>query len=275
MIRIDSHQHFWQLSRGDYSWLTPEFEILYRDYLPNELLPLLQQNNIAKTVLVQAASTIAETEFMLRLAMENEFIAGVVGWVDMASDMAIPQLETFRKNAFFKGLRPMIQDIEDTQWMLREELAPVFEYLIGNNLTFDALVLPEHLDTLYILLKRYPSLRVVIDHGAKPSIAENSSSKWFETIALIASETSAFCKLSGLVTEAGVNPNFEQLAPYMEHLLVCFGAERLMWGSDWPVVDTSSNYHNWVKQVEEFLTPLSSREQQSIWAASAQKFYQL
>ena len=275
MIRIDSHQHFWQLSRGDYSWLTPEFEILYRDYLPNELLPLLQQNNIAKTVLVQAASTIAETEFMLRLAMENEFIAGVVGWVDMASDMAIPQLETFRKNAFFKGLRPMIQDIEDTQWMLREELAPVFEYLIGNNLTFDALVLPEHLDTLYILLKRYPSLRVVIDHGAKPSIAENSSSKWFETIALIASETSAFCKLSGLVTEAGVNPNFEQLAPYMEHLLVCFGAERLMWGSDWPVVDTSSNYHSWVKQVEEFLTPLSSREQQSIWAASAQKFYQL
>jgi L-fuconolactonase len=275
MIRIDSHQHFWQLSRGDYSWLTPELTLLYRDFLPNDLAPLLQKTGVTKTVLVQAAESTAETEFMLKLADETEFVAGVVGWVDMASDMAISQLDIFSQSPFFKGIRPMIQGIEDTQWMLKEELAPVFEYLIANNLTFDALVLPEHLDALYILLKRYPDLNLVIDHGAKPGIEHSSTPQWFEKTALIASETSAFCKLSGLVTEAGVNPSSEQLIPYMKHLLDCFGADRLMWGSDWPVVGMSSNYQSWLGQAEEFLIPLSSSEQHSIWATNAQRFYKL
>ncbi len=279
MKRIDSHQHFWQLSRDDYSWLTPELELLYKDFLPNDLLPKLKQADVEKTIVVQAAETAAETMFLLQLAQEHDFIAGVVGWVDMESSTAIEQLEQFSKNPYFKGIRPMIQDIADTNWMLKPELAPVFEYLIENNLTFDALVLPEHLDALYILLKRYPDLNVVIDHGAKPAIsaytADNSSPEWFEKIALIASETSAFCKLSGLVTEAGVDPNFEQLAPYMEHLLVCFGAKRLMWGSDWPVVNLSSDYPNWAEQVEAFVEPLTVKEQQSIWSTTAERFYGL
>lgn len=275
MVRIDSHQHFWQLSRGDYSWLTPELELLYRDFLPSDLSPLLQKGNITKTVLVQAAETTVETDFLLKLANETEFVAGVVGWVDMEGAEVIEQLTRLHENRYFKGIRPMIQDIENPQWMLKPELAPVFEYLTENNLTFDALVLPEHLDALYILLKRYPALNVVINHGAKPGIENNSSRQWFEKIALIASETSAFCKLSGLVTEAGINPNFEQLAPYMEHLLICFGAERLMWGSDWPVVNLSSDYPNWIKKVETFLEPLTAKEQQSIWCTTAQSFYDL
>ncbi len=275
MLRIDSHQHFWQLSRGDYLWLTPELGLLYRDYLPNNFSPLLQQANVAKTVLVQAAATTAETEFILKLASETEFVAGVVGWVDMESTDALADLARFSENPYFKGVRPMIQDVSDINWMLKEQLAPVFNYLIAHDLTFDALILPEHLDALYILLKRYPDLKVVIDHGAKPGIENSSSPQWFEKIALIARETSAFCKLSGLVTEASSNPHFDKLAPYMEHLLVCFGAERLMWGSDWPVVETSSNYQSWLSQVEGFLIPLSSKEQHSIWAHTAQKFYQL
>jgi len=275
MNRTDSHQHFWQLSRGDYSWLTPELEMLYRDILPSELAPILDKNRVNKTILVQAATTIAETDFMLKLASENDFISGVVGWVDMASEQALSQLEAFSQNAYFKGIRPMIQDIEDAQWMLKEELAPIFEYLIANKLTFDALVLPKHLDALHTLLKRYPDLNVVIDHGAKPEITKNSSPQWFEKIALIANETSAFCKLSGLVTEAGVDPSFEHLSPYMEHLLVCFGAERLMWGSDWPVVNLSSDYSKWIQQVERFVEPLTIKEQQSIWSTTAEKFYGL
>ena len=246
-MRIDSHQHFWQLSRGDYSWLTPELELLYKDFLPDELAPILGKYQVNKTILVQAATTTAETEFMLQVATETEFVAGVVGWVDMESINAIAQLDHFSQNPYFKGIRPMIQEIEDVNWMLKPSLAPVFDFLIAKELTFDALVLPQHLDALYILLKRHPALKVVIDHGAKPSILNNSSPEWFDKIASIASETSAFCKLSGLVTEAGVNPNFEQLAPYMEHLLVCFGSERLMWGSDWPVVETSSNYQSFTK----------------------------
>jgi L-fuconolactonase len=279
MVRIDSHQHFWQLSRGDYAWLTPELEVLYKDFLPDDLAPLLEQSQVNKTILVQAATTTAETDFMLKVASETEFVAGVVGWVDMECLNALAHIEHFSQTPYFKGIRPMIQEIEDNDWMLKPELAPVFELLIAKRLTFDALVLPQHLDALYILLKRYPALKVVIDHGGKPaiadSIANNSSSLWYEKTAKIASETTAFCKLSGLVTEAGVDPNYEQLAPYMEHLLVCFGAKRLMWGSDWPVVNLSSNYSKWTKQVETFVEALTATEQQSIWSTTAQKFYKI
>ena len=275
MARIDSHQHFWQLSRGDYSWLTPELAPLYQDFLPNELLPKLTQAGVEKTIVVQASDTTAETEFILQLAQEHDFIAGVVGWVDMESSTAIEHLEEFSKSPYFKGIRPMIQDIADVNWMLKAELAPVFEYLIEKNLSFDALVLPQHLDALYTLIKRYPALKVVIDHGAKPEIANNSSPEWFEKVALIASETSAFCKLSGLVTAASITPEFDQLVPYMEHLLVCFGADRLMWGSDWPVVNLASDYPNWIIYVETFVEPLTNKEQQSIWCTTAEKFYRL
>lgn len=275
MFRIDSHQHFWQLSRGDYDWLTPELKVLYRDFLPSDLLPLLKQSSINSTVLVQAAATIEETQFMLKTAEHNDFVVGVVGWVDMESHSVIAQLDTFNSHSLFKGIRPMLQDIEDVNWMLKEELAPVFEHLIAKGLTFDALVLPEHLDALYILLKRYPDLKVVIDHGGKPPIEKGMSQEWFDKIALIAAETSAYCKLSGLVTEAGANPHFEQLSPYMEHLLTCFGSERLMWGSDWPVVNISSSYQEWQKYADDFISPLSKNEQQSILASNAQNFYQL
>jgi L-fuconolactonase len=279
MLRIDSHQHFWQLSRGDYAWLTPELELLYKDFLPDALAPLLEQSQVDKTILVQAAATTAETDFMLKVASETEFVAGVVGWVDMECLNALAHIEHFSQSPYFKGIRPMIQEIEDINWMLKDELAPVFELLIAKNLTFDALVLPQHLDALYILLKRYPVLNVVIDHGGKPAVCaytvNNSSHEWYEKIAKIASETSAFCKLSGLVTEAGIDPNYEPLAPYMEHLLVCFGVKCLMWGSDWPVVNLSSDYHRWTKQVDTFTEALTVSEQQAIWSTTAQKFYKI
>jgi len=275
MFRIDSHQHLWQLSRGDYSWLTPEQTLLYRDFLPDDLAPLLEKSQVNRTILVQAAATTAETAFMLNIAHQTDFVAGVVGWINMDSDNALAHLEHFSHSSYFKGIRPMIQDIEDVNWMLKEELAPVFEMLIAKDLTFDALVLPQHLDALHTLLKRYPDLNVVIDHGAKPEISTNSSPQWFDKIALIANETSALCKLSGLVTEASVNPSFEQLNPYMEHLLVCFGAERLMWGSDWPVVNLSSDYSTWIQQVETFVELLTAKEQKSIWSNTAEKFYRI
>jgi len=275
MYRIDSHQHFWQLSRGDYEWLTPELSLLYKDFLPSDISPILDECNINNTVLVQAAATLDETSFMLHIADNNEFVLGVVGWVDMESSKVIEQLENFNKHNLFKGIRPMLQDIEDVEWILKPEFAPVFEYLIDKELTFDALVQTEHLDTLYLLLKRYPDLKVVIDHGAKPAIEAGSTQEWFDKIALIASQTSAYCKLSGLVTEAGVKPDIEQLKPYMEHLLNCFGSERLMWGSDWPVVNLSTSYQVWFSQVQEFISSLPETEQQCILAGNAQKFYQL
>ncbi|MDO6487563.1 amidohydrolase family protein [Colwellia sp. 6_MG-2023] len=275
MFRIDSHQHFWQLSRGDYDWLTPELALLYKDFLPSDLSPVLEECDVNNTILVQAAPTVEETEFMLKLADNTDFILGVVGWVDMESDKAISQLESFSQNPLFKGIRPMLQDIEDVNWMLKPELASVFEYLIDKGLTFDALVLPKHLDALYLLLKKYSDLKVVIDHGAKPPIEKGLSQEWFEKMSLIASETRAYCKLSGLVTEAGHNPHLDRIAPYIEYLLICFGPERLMWGSDWPVVNLSSSYQFWLNQAEELIAPLSKNEQQLILADNAKNFYQL
>lgn len=272
-MRIDAHQHFWQVSRGDYDWLTPELEVLYKDFLPADIKPLLDQAQVAKTILVQAAETTAETDYMLKLAAQHDFIAGVVGWVDMESAQGLIDLQRLSQNPLFKGIRPMLQEIEDINWVLKPEFAPIFDMLVDKNLTFDALVLPKHLDVLHTLINRYPKLKVVIDHGAKPAITTGLTQDWYEKIAEIASSSLVHCKLSGLVTEAGDNPELATLSPYMHHLLACFGAERLMWGSDWPVVNLSASYPSWLEQVETFVKPLTTQEQQNIWATTAQKFY--
>ena len=202
---IDAHQHFWQLNRGDYGWLTPDLKPLYRDFMPDDLTPHLQQTGIDGTILVQAAPTIAETEFLLKIADETPFVLGVVGWVDFAASSAVEDIARLAENPALVGLRPMIQDIADDDWMLRPDLAPAFDAMIKADLTFDALVLPRHLPRLRKLLSRYPDLRTVIDHGAKPDISGGQFDTWANDISIIANESSAYCKLSGLLTEAGAD----------------------------------------------------------------------
>lgn len=275
ILRVDSHQHFWRIDRGDYHWLHSEPSVLRRDFLPSDLQPLLHQAKVDYTVTVQAAETVAETEFVLKLAEENRFVAGVVGWVDMNLPSAIQILERLHQHPKFLGIRPVIQSIADPDWMLKSELDPVFTWLIDNDLSFDALVKPVHLDALYTLLKRYPELRVVIDHGAKPGIASDAFNPWAEKIQKIGEESTAFCKLSGLVTEAGADASFEKLYPYMNHLISSFGATRVMWGSDWPVCTLSAAYCEWIKYVDALLGGYSLEEQRSIWGASAINFYKL
>lgn len=273
--RIDSHQHFWQRDRGDYTWLTPELGPIYRDFLPEDLEAELAIAGINQTILVQAAETDAETDFMLSLANKTKFITGVVGWIDMASKDAISRLNHLRKHSLFKGIRPMIQDHPDDQWMLRKELKPVFLSLIENGLCFDALVKPRHLPVLYKLLLRYPDLKVVIDHGAKPDIASGQTNQWAIDIARIADNTQAYCKLSGLITEAGANPSVDTLSPIMDHMLSVFGARRLMWGSDWPVVNLAVNYQKWIEASADYISKLDVESQQWVWSNSAQNFYGL
>ena len=170
--RIDSHQHFWRLDRGDYGWLTPQLAPIYRDYLPADLAPQLARAGVDSTVLVQAAPTVAETLFLLELAREHAFIAGVVGWVDFESPMAAESIGTLAADSKLVGLRPMIQDIPDIAWMLKPGLAPAIEAMIDHDLVFDALVLPKHLPVLLDFAEMYPELRLVVDHGAKPPIAQ-------------------------------------------------------------------------------------------------------
>ena len=244
-MHIDAHQHFWSLNRGDYDWLTPNMGPLYRDFLPSDLKPHLDEAGISGTIVVQAAPTVAETEYLLGLAQQYDFIKGVVGWVDMADPSAPREVERLREHSKFCGIRPMLQDMPDVNWILRPNLGTVFRTLLANNLTFDALIVPRHLPAILQLVDRYPNLRIVIDHGAKPLIGTTAWQPWADDLARVARCESVFCKLSGLITECTSDQSLEATEPYAQHILNCFGPERVLFGSDWPVCLLKSSYDSW------------------------------
>jgi len=269
---IDSHQHFWRLDRGDYGWITPDVKPIYRDYLPADLLPQLAQAGVGSTIAVQAAPTIAETRYLLQLARENTFIAGVVGWVDFEAANVLEVIADLASDVNLVGLRPMIQDIPDPEWMLRQELDPVFEAMIDHGLVFDALVKPPHLKALRELTARYPDLVTVVDHAAKPPLGSGAIDEWKVDIAALARGSDVVCKVSGLVTEAGsADPaRFEKC---FDHLLEIFGAARLMWGSDWPVCELVCSYEEWRRTSAILFNRLSYTEREQIQSAVARKTY--
>ena len=274
-MRIDAHQHFWSLDRGDYGWLKPDLSQIYRDFLPSDLKPILKSADISGTVLVQAAPTPAETDFMLSLAERNPFIKGVVGWVDFEADHASDQIAKLATHRALVGLRPMIQDIADPEWMLGEALNPAFDALQQHDLTFDALTLPKHLGDLRQLLARHPEMRVVINHASKPLIRDGEVKAWAEDMVALARETGAWCKLSGLVTEAGPDWQTDDLRPYVDHLLDSFGPDRLIWGSDWPVCTLASSYERWLEASETLLCELSEAQRVAIFGRNAAQAYRL
>ncbi|MCR5858606.1 amidohydrolase [Mesorhizobium sp. J428] len=273
--RIDAHQHFWRLSRGDYAWLTPDLHTIHRDFLPEDIKPLLRSNGISGTVLVQAAPTEAETEFMLSLARDHAFIEAVVGWVDFEAADAPARIAKLAADPKLKGLRPMIQDLPDDDWMLRPSLAPAFRALIGQGLVFDALVLPRHLTNLSVLLARHPGMRTIIDHCAKPAIAAGDIAGWAHDMRRLASETEAFCKLSGLVTEADAGWSVETLRPCVDFVLEHFGPDRLIWGSDWPVCLLASDYASWLEATDVLLGGCTDGERDAILGGNAIRAYGL
>lgn len=272
-MRIDAHQHVWQVARGDYGWLTPDLDRLYRDFMPADLAPLLAASGVDGTILVQAAPTLAETTFLLDVARATPFVLGVVGWVDFEAPDAPDIIAGLAADPLMVGLRPMIQDIADDDWMLRPDLRPAFEAMIAHDLTFDALVLPRHLPRLRTLMDMYPALRVVVDHAAKPQIADGLFEPWAAGIASIASQTGAFCKLSGLVSEAGASWQPSDLAPYIDHLLAVFGPERLIWGSDWPVATLAVDYGAWAAQAQGHLP--DADDLAAVFGGTAPRAYRL
>lgn len=272
-MRIDAHQHFWRLSRGDYGWLTPKCGEIYRNYDPADLKPILLRHRIDKTILVQAAPTVAETEFLLDIAAQHSFVAGVVGWADFAAGDAPAMIGRLAADPLLIGLRPMVQDIADDDWLLRPELAPAFGSLIDHDLVFDALVLPRHLPRLLVLLDRYPKLAVVIDHGAKPSIRDRRRDPWRNDMAALAARGSVTCKLSGLITQAAAAWTIDDLAPFVDHLLAVFGSDRLIWGSDWPVVNLAGGYDRWVEATLSLLHGLDERTRSAILGGNSERVY--
>ena len=277
-MRVDAHHHVWRLSRGDYGWLkpTPELLPIYRDFMLRELRPMLRGANVGATVLVQAAPTVTETSFLLEIARASGgLVRGVVGWADLAGDDAVAVLGALAAEPLLKSVRPMLQDLPDPSWIARAEVQTALAALPARGLRFDALVKPRELKPLLATLERHPDLAVVIDHCAKPDIANGAWQPWADDLAAIARHTGAHCKLSGLVTEAGRGWSVDQLRRYVAHVLDCFGTERVIWGSDWPVLTLAASYAEWVEAGDELLAGLTQGERDAIYGNNARRFYGL
>lgn len=278
--RVDAHQHYWEPRRGDYDWMPKDDPILSRPYLPHDLKPSLEAAGVAKTVVVQAAPSVEETEYMLGIADATPSVAGVVGWVDFENRSHLRHLERLRNHPKFLGVRPMIQDIPDVDWMLRDDVQWAYAALVDLDLTFDALGFSRHLANFLALFKRYPKLRVVVDHCMKPQICDHGTSReeltfWADGMRRIAEETGAYCKLSGIVTESKEQWSPDDLRPYTEDVLSAFGAERVMWGSDWPVCLLRAGYDEWRRTAETLCADLSQQQCAAVFGTSATRFYRL
>ncbi len=274
---VDAHQHFWQISRGDYDWMTDEVADIRHDILPSDLEPHLERHGIDGTVLVQAAGTVAETEFMIRLSEQASFIKGVVGWVDLEDDNVAETLKRLSQHRILKGVRPMLQDIEDTNWIVRPQVLTALDYVAESGRRLDALILPRHLDVLATVAKHLPHLPIVIDHCAKPEIAQQADpgNAWRDGMAQLASFSNVRCKISGLANEAGPGWSADRLSHVVEHVYSIFGPTRLMWGSDWPVLNLAGDYAQWRSVSADLFGDLPADAQASIYGATAIDFYGL
>lgn len=276
-MRIDSHQHFWKISRGDYSWMRPTMKVLHRDYLPGDLRPHLKQHRIDKTVVVQAAPNVAETDFLLGLAQEHDFIAGVVGWLDMDSDDFPALFEKYLAKAKFIGLRPMLEDLLEDDWILRQRVRHALSLVAERDFPFDLLIRPRNLPSVLKILEKQPGLRAVIDHISKPEIRTQRLEPWKSLLREAAAHKNVWCKLSGMVTEADPGAwTPEHLKPYVEHVLECFGPERIMFGSDWPVCLLAGSYDQVIESFDTILKPhLDNDSAQEVFGGAATRFYKL
>ncbi len=273
---VDAHHHVWRLARGDYGWLTSDLGPIHRDFDLDDLRPLAAAAGVTTTVLVQAAPTVAETRFLIDAAKASGgLVRGVVGWADLESRDAVATLESLAREPLVKSVRPMLQDLDDADWILSPEVKPALEALPALGLRFDALVKVRELPALVTLLDRHPDLTVVVDHGAKPAIAAGAWQPWADLVRVIARHRRVHCKLSGLVTEAGPDWHVDALRRYVDHLLDCFGPGRLLWGSDWPVVNLSGGYALWVGATDALLAGLTAAETAAIRGGNANRFYAL
>ena len=274
-MRIDAHQHFWRRDRGDYDWLSPALAPLWRDFLPDDLVPLLARHGIAGCVLVQAAPTAAETDYMLSLARAHSVIRGVVGWTDLAAPDAPARIAALAADPQLVGLRPMLQDLPDDDAILDPAVQPALAAMATQGLALDALIRPRHLTRLRTLRDRHPDLKIVIDHAAKPDIASGDLAGWARDLAAVAADCRTHIKLSGLVTEAAAEWQVADLKPVAETVLAAFGPDRVMWGSDWPVLNLAGTYDQWVAATEELLAGLDAAGQAAVRGGTAVRFYGL
>ncbi len=278
-MKVDAHQHFWRLVDRQGAWPPPELAAIYRDFGPADLDDARRAAGIEATVLVQSMPTVADTQWMLAVADATPWVRGVVGWVDFKAADASAQIEQLARHPKLKGLRPMLQDLPDDDWIADPATDPAAEAMARHGLVFDALVLPRQLPGLLRFARRHPQLRLVIDHAAKPHIARGEIEPWRADMAQLAALPQVHCKLSGLLTEAGERRDAAALRPYVQALWQLFGPQRLVWGSDWPVLRLAGDYAGWWRLAHDLLTSLdpapTALDRDAVFGGNAAQLYRL
>jgi L-fuconolactonase len=276
MIKIDSHQHFWKFDPVRDSWIDSSMSAIQRDFMPGDLEPILEKYDIDGCVAVQADQSEAETEFLLNLAENYDFIKGVVGWVDLRADDLGKRLEYFKDFKKLKGFRHVLQGEADRALMLNPQFTKGISALKAYDFTYDILIFPDQLGYTHQFVKTFGSHRFVIDHIAKPDIKTKNIEKWANGIKAIAKHENVWCKVSGMITEADwhgwVLSDFE---PYLDVVFEAFGTKRLMFGSDWPVCNVAGGYRQMISVVKNYVSKLSAGEQACFWGLNAIEFYKL
>jgi len=274
MIYIDAHQHFWYYGADTHPWINEEMQVLKRDFLPENIKQVFRQNNIDGCIAVQAAQSEEETHFLLECASDHDFILGVVGWVDLRSDDLEQRLNYFSGFSKLSGFRHVVQDEPDPRFMLQPAFLRGIELLRKYNFTYDILVYPSQLEATLEVVRQFPAQPFVLDHIAKPYIKEGKIKEWERYIRQIASYKQVYCKVSGMITEADWNHwTYADLVPYLDVIFDCFGTERIMYGSDWPVCLLAGSYAKVKDIFERYIDSVSADEQAKIWGKNALRFY--
>ncbi len=274
--KIDAHHHLWKYSAAQYPWISENMGLLRRDFLIQDLMDVLEESDIDGVVTVQARQAMAETRWLLDLAHSHDFIRGVVGWVALTDPKVEGDLEHLSTHVKLKSVRHVLHDEPDDFYILREDFNRGIKLLQGFGLRYDLLIFERHLPQAIQFVDRHPNQIFILNHIAKPRIRQGVISPWRENLAELARRENVFCKLSGLVTEASWQFWTEaDLDPYLQIALTTFGPERVIFGSDWPVILLGSSYKRWVGVVQRSISHLSEYEQERIFGKTATEVYRL
>lgn len=274
--RIDSHHHLWKYSLKDYSWMGDGMDAIRRDFLADELRQVTQEGRIDGVVTVQARQSVAETEWLLDLASRHDWMRGVVGWVPLIDAAVGSHLERYAANPKLKAVRHVLHDESDDFYILRDDFNRGIARLEKLGVRYDILIFERHLPQTIEFVDRHPNQVFIVDHIAKPRIKDHLLSPWRECMRDLARRANVYCKLSGMVTEADWNAwTEEELRPFIETVLECFGPSRLMFGSDWPVALVACTYKKWIEVVERATESLSPFERDRLFGGTAKEAYEL
>jgi len=275
-MRIDAHQHFWNYDADKHAWIDDEMQVIKRDFLPEDLAPILIANNFSGCIAVQADQSEEETEFLLGLASNHDFIKGVVGWVDLRCTNLKDRLDYYSQFKKLKGWRHVVQSEPDDDFMLGDDFLDGISLLADYNHTYDILIVPKQLSAALRLVQLFPRQKFIIDHIAKPDIKGREIEEWKSAMNQLGLMDNVWCKVSGMVTEADWSGwRQSDFTPYLEVVFSAFGADKVVFGSDWPVCQLGASYEQVVNIPSEFIETYYTKSDLGFWGPNASEFYNL